>query len=457
MFTNRFVVLIAVFLASFYCRTVSAETLAQLTDPCDLPIPAEVDITSAWVERSGSTLTFVMTTRGTIPTSLPDPCSITYIWFVDADANPLTGQNPDTWGSEFNVRAVIDSSVNGYVDVVGSLPGNNNYGGVVTVTGNKIQLTIDLAQIGDPDLFTFRCDAGRDAGGSNGPTEQSPRAWISNYAFVYDNGRDPSFGADQNSVIFECSPVPFDPASSAEAAHDTYQYVDIWPQLHSQELIGNDVVLPSMAQDQKSGALGAEGKEYFTHSLCSADYAHLRNLSYMTIPYNEIGFSGQMQTKATAGATFRLIAKSGQTGPVPHGLYMLNIRHDYHLEAQAIPDGANGFSYAQVTITDITDSPDTQVFLWQDGRDINMDKVSYAKADTRDLADYGFHFERLYALDWALLDQLAASQPVSSAAITVDSTLTASVEVKLTGDMNNDGTVNFKDFALLAQNWLRQK
>ena len=461
MFANR-LLLSAVLLVGSFVQTASAEILTQFTDPCNPNIPAEVDITAAWVERSDSTLTFVMTTRGTIPTSVPDPCSITYIWFVDADANPHTGQNPGGWGSEFNVRVRTESSAIGHVDMVGSLPGNDNYNGTVTIIGNKIQLAIDLAQISNPDLFTFRCGAWIDvsagSGGNNGLTEQSPRAWVSNYAVIYDEETDPSFGVDQNSVVFKCDTGdPFNPATATEAAIDTYQNTDVWPQLHSSELVGDVVeVFPTKAR-------GAENREYFTHSVCIADYGHLRNLSSMKLFYNDAGLFGQMQTKATANQTFKLLAKSGQTGLVPHGRYFLDIRHDYHLEAQATAgegeDRAYGNTYSQIIINDINDPGNpVQQYQRQAGRGVFMDKVSSIKTDRIDLADHGFRFETPYSFDWALLDQVTVvDNPATDADVVVDSTLTASINVTLTGDLDNDRIVNFKDFTLFAQNWLMQK
>jgi hypothetical protein len=79
-----------------------------LTDPENHEIYGFVDILSARVEQDGGLLTFVIETRGDIPTTLSQPDdSIIYLWFVDADNNPSTGQPHGDLGSEFNVRTVI--------------------------------------------------------------------------------------------------------------------------------------------------------------------------------------------------------------------------------------------------------------------------------------------------------------------------------------------------------------
>ena len=61
-------------------------------------------------------------------------------------------------GSEFNVRVTISgTTIGGFVDITGSLPGGGS--GTVTIEGNRIEITINLTQIANPEQFHWRCDA----------------------------------------------------------------------------------------------------------------------------------------------------------------------------------------------------------------------------------------------------------------------------------------------------------
>ncbi|MBP7936456.1 MAG: hypothetical protein KA354_17595 [Phycisphaerae bacterium] len=135
------------------------QVIGQLADPEQPAEVAYVDILSAWVEQDGGLLTFVIETRGEIPPSLAEPEDhLTFIWLVDTDDNPLTGQPHQNLGSEFNVRAVISGMYGGgFVDVTGTVPGGGL--GTLAVLGNRIQITIGLGQIGNPAAFRWSCDA----------------------------------------------------------------------------------------------------------------------------------------------------------------------------------------------------------------------------------------------------------------------------------------------------------
>ena len=92
---------------------VAGQKIGQIIDPCNLSIDGSTDVLSAWVERSGTKLNFVMEMRASIPSAAQlsdDNDTITYIWLVDADNNPATGQNSGGAGGEFNVRAVISKN-----------------------------------------------------------------------------------------------------------------------------------------------------------------------------------------------------------------------------------------------------------------------------------------------------------------------------------------------------------
>lgn len=135
------------------------QIIGQFTDPADAGVEESVDIVSARIEQDGGLLTFVIEARGPIPTSNPPPNEqITYLWLVDADNNPLTGQPHEHLGTEFNVRAVISEIYGGgFVDVTGGLPGGGS--GAVQIQGNSVKITIGLAQVANPAVFHWACDA----------------------------------------------------------------------------------------------------------------------------------------------------------------------------------------------------------------------------------------------------------------------------------------------------------
>ena len=62
---------------------------------------------------------------------------------MDTDNDPGTGQPHGAVGSEFNVRAVVgQSSVGGFVDVTGSLPGGGL--GTVVFDGARVEISIGM-------------------------------------------------------------------------------------------------------------------------------------------------------------------------------------------------------------------------------------------------------------------------------------------------------------------------
>ncbi|MBK9303892.1 MAG: hypothetical protein IPM94_08410 [bacterium] len=101
------------------------EMLSYQDDPVDMAVDESLDITAASVEQQGGRLLFTIALRGDLPTSLPGADdSQTYLWYVDADEDPSTGQNHGAVGSEFNVRVVIGETYGGgWVDITGGMPG----------------------------------------------------------------------------------------------------------------------------------------------------------------------------------------------------------------------------------------------------------------------------------------------------------------------------------------------
>jgi hypothetical protein len=143
--------------------------IGSLSDSVHPAIDEGLDIISASVEQSTGQLTFLMTTRGPIPTALPDPDDVmTYLWFVDTDENSGTGQPHGALGSEFNVRAVIGETYGGgFVDVTGGEPGGGT--GTVSVDGSTISITIWLSQIGGASDFDWCCSSFGQIGGDYVP------------------------------------------------------------------------------------------------------------------------------------------------------------------------------------------------------------------------------------------------------------------------------------------------
>ena len=139
--------------------TAGIDIISQLTDPQNLGVEGFIDIVSASITQDGGLLTFSIETRGSIITSLPmDGDNLMFLWLIDTDLNSATGQMHGGVGSEFNVRAMIQPGSNwGFIDQTGSVPGGGS--GSVVVTGNRVDMTIGLAQIGVPAEFTWRSDA----------------------------------------------------------------------------------------------------------------------------------------------------------------------------------------------------------------------------------------------------------------------------------------------------------
>ncbi len=139
------------------CELGPAEVqVGELTDAENAGAQAYIDITAARIIQHGRSATFIIETRGNVPTTLPEPSdALTYLWFIDVDRDSSTGQGHGEVGSEFNVRAVIGEQNGGaFVDVTGDLPGGGN--GTLAVNGNRLELTIRLDQIASPAQVNWR-------------------------------------------------------------------------------------------------------------------------------------------------------------------------------------------------------------------------------------------------------------------------------------------------------------
>ncbi len=133
--------------------------IGQVPDPENAPTDEYLDILSAQIAQTGTSVTFSIQTRGNIPTTPPGLVDeIVYLWLIDADIDPSTGQWHGGVGSEFNVRvAIAAGSIWGGVDVTGVLPGGGE--GTVVLQDNQVSITVELLQIGWPTQFTWRSDA----------------------------------------------------------------------------------------------------------------------------------------------------------------------------------------------------------------------------------------------------------------------------------------------------------
>ncbi len=136
---------------------LAGTVLSELADPADPGVDASLDILAASVAQEGGRLTFTMQLRGPLPATLPEPDDTqTYLWFVDTDQDPATGQPHGEVGSEFNVRAVIGETYGGgWVDVTGAEPGGG--AGAVSIAGDTVTIAVWMDQLATPASFTWRC------------------------------------------------------------------------------------------------------------------------------------------------------------------------------------------------------------------------------------------------------------------------------------------------------------
>lgn len=131
------------------------QLISELTDPDEIGIAGNMDIRRAWIEQSGPQLRLSIETRLPIRTEYPsDTYAGVFLWLIDADQDPGTGQPHLGIGSEFNVRAVIaDPGGGGFIDPTGTLPGGGL--GTVSVADNIVRITIGLNQVSSPEQFSW--------------------------------------------------------------------------------------------------------------------------------------------------------------------------------------------------------------------------------------------------------------------------------------------------------------
>ena len=134
---------------------VSGMVLDQLTDPVEECLAPFLDIIEARIESDAGNLTFIMRLRAAPSTLLKSPDdALIFIWMIDADCNPNTGQAWGSLGADFKITAKINqhNSV-GSVNVLGSMPGGGT--GTVAIADDTLRVTIETRQIGVPTEFNW--------------------------------------------------------------------------------------------------------------------------------------------------------------------------------------------------------------------------------------------------------------------------------------------------------------
>jgi hypothetical protein len=438
------VLLILIFGQSAPCGQI----VGQIDDPQDMDILDFTDITSAWVEKDGSSLTFVMQLRGAVPdpADLPEfNASLTYIWLVDADNNPDTGQSPGYSGSEFNVRAVISQNpglAGGFVDVVGAMPGGGN--GAVVIDGAQVRMTIDRSQIASPSSFHWRSDAWLwvpDSVVSANYLTASGLAIVQAYGVLYQT--EPRFHNVQCSyTVSQCAPGSEDPCTATVVMGNS-----------NYNNSGSNPIFLSI-----DGKYPPEMPDYYqvlTQAMGNAGFMHVRNHARIDVESADPSVFGQSFAQSNFDVEFILYGPD-ETGPIPPDTFILKYTHDYHLFGIDVKGQTSGRSFAQIVITQV--DPLVQKGVWVHQQEA-LNNDLFAKAEeTIDLAAYGFEYGVRYGLDLLLIDEATVPALSPYAEAVTDSTFMGSIEVKpLAGDLNGDGTVNLTDFALFAEDWLASR
>jgi len=424
---------------------MGGQIIGHLDDPEDMGILDFTDITSAWVEKDGSSLTFVMQLRGAVPepAALPEfNASLTYIWLVDADNNPDTGQSPGYSGSEFNVRAVISQNpgiAGGFVDVVGAMSGGGN--GSVMIDGQQVRMTVDRSQIASTSSFHWRNDAWlwvpESVVSANWLTDSS-FAVVQAYGVLYQT--EPRFHNVQCSyAVSQCAPGSEDPCT-ATVVMDNSNYNNS----------ASDPIFLSI--DGKRPPEMPDSYQVLAQAMGNAGFMHVRNHARLDVESADPSVFGQSFAQSNFDVEFILYGPD-ETGPIPPDTFILKYTHDYHLFGIDVRGQSSGRTFAQIVITQA--DPIVQKGVWVHQQEA-LNNDFFAKAEeTIDLAAYGFEYGVLYGLDLLLIDEATVATPSPYAEAVTDSTFLGSIEVKpQVCDLNGDGTVNLTDFALLAESWL---
>jgi hypothetical protein len=162
--------------------SVKGETLSEVSDGWD-DIDGHVDIQWAWIEKLDNLyVRFCMELRDAVPAE--PPTYTAYLWLLDTDGNPGTGQVSGDIGPDRNIRVAYDPGSpsegwHGYVDFISEVAGT--WPLPVDVRENKIFLTLPLTQaaylphcIDSDGVFDWRCAAFHDVSRTEAVGDDAP-------------------------------------------------------------------------------------------------------------------------------------------------------------------------------------------------------------------------------------------------------------------------------------------
>jgi hypothetical protein len=177
--------LLLVFLQSFFSMSLQEQlntfqvnaspeptffpTISSLTDKAG-DVPAKygyINIVYAEVRQINlDTLQFEIRVKSPIPLD-PGNGVVVYLWIIDTDMDPGTGQRHVFVGSEYNVRAAFyDGHWQGWVDPIGQRPGGGRC--PVFIDNDTVSILVKRSQIGNATSFSWEVSASDDRGGFDG-------------------------------------------------------------------------------------------------------------------------------------------------------------------------------------------------------------------------------------------------------------------------------------------------
>lgn len=421
------------------------EIIGQLSDPEQPKVEAFVDITSAWVEKDGSSLTFVLELRGNIPdpADLPEPNThMTYIWLVDADNNPNTGQS---WaGNDFNVRVVVSNNPNwagGFVDVTGAMNGGGL--GTVQIIDNLVKITIEKSQIASPDHFQWRSNADywpNDEYVCQNDLTETGQAQLSAYGVTYDLNQQ-QFYAEPNFVAYQC------------AEENSEEFYEIMHQTNTNSS-GTDPIYLSI--DQKYPEQFS--CQVLAQAAGAAGIRQVRNTARFDVEWPDSPVFGISKVSSFYSFVFTLYGPEG-SGPIPPETFRMKFSHDYSVFGSDREGQARGWSMAQLLIVQTDPLEQKGVWVLQaEGCNNTYFGKNEESIDLAELPNGALEYNVPYGANMLLINEAQAPVPTNYAGAISDSTTMVSIEVApLPGDTDGDGDVDLADVARLAEHWLMSR
>jgi Tol biopolymer transport system component len=151
----------------------AGELLSSVSDPAGDAAASYLDILEASISRAGDQLVVSMRLNGPVPSEVPG--GLPYVWALDTDLNPSSGQVHNDIGSDYNLRVGYDPDPghgpyygwHGYIDNLGegtaSPPLDTFY-----INSDTVYLWVPIADIGSPEAFDWVAFTGV-AGGDIAP------------------------------------------------------------------------------------------------------------------------------------------------------------------------------------------------------------------------------------------------------------------------------------------------